>query len=257
MNEAQAARLNIAAFVAAAPRHRLPSRRRGRPRGAGGRRHRQPDRAVLRGALHHPAGLAARRRGGAAGGPGAIRAERRPRRVPRRRGQSEPTRSASSQADPKADRSKPAWLHRARAGAPAALRRALDAGGGGREGGTPGRRRIRSASACATAASCRCRPGAAATRSRHRPQRRRLRQGGRGPTGKTGHPRRAARPADGAGRGGGAGEQDRPRAGHGRRLLLSAEPAQPRDAVAPAARLLVQADDLSRGAERTACSPTR
>ena len=50
-----------------------------------GRRHRQPDRAVLRGALDHPPGAAARRRGRAAGGAGAIRAERRPRRVPRRR----------------------------------------------------------------------------------------------------------------------------------------------------------------------------
>ena len=50
---------------------------------------------------------------------------------------------------------------------------------------------------------------------------------------------------------------DRPRAGDGRRLLLSAEPAQPRDPGAAAARLLVQADDLSRRAEQRACSPTR
>ncbi len=43
---------------------------------------------------------------------------------------------------------------------------------------------------------------------------------------------------------------DRARAGDGRRLLLSAEPAQPRHPGAAAARLLVQADDLSRGAQQ-------
>ena len=54
--------------------------------------------------------------------------------------------------------------------------------------------------------------------------------------------------ADGAGRRRGAGEPDRPRPRHGRRLLLSAEPAQPGDAVAAPARLGDQADQLSRGA---------
>ena len=46
------------------------------------------------------------------------------------------TRSASCSADPNADRSKPAVAAGARAGPPAALRRALDAGGGGREAST-------------------------------------------------------------------------------------------------------------------------
>ena len=60
--------------------------------------------------------------------------------------------------------------------------------------------------------------------------------------------RRAAHPPQGARRGGGAGEQDRPHPRHGRRLLLSAEPAQPHQPGAAAARLLDQAAHLSRGA---------
>ena len=52
----------------------------------------------------------------------------------------------------------------------------------------------------------------------------------------------------GAGSGGGAGEQDRPHPRHERRLLLSAEPAQPRDPGHAPARLRDQAAELSRRA---------
>ncbi len=69
--------------------------------------------------------------------------------------------------------------------------------------------------------------------------------------------RRAAHPPDRAGRGAGAGEQDRAHPRHGRRLLLSAEPAQPRHAGAPPAGLVAQAADLSRRARTRGCSPTR
>ena len=59
---------------------------------------------------------------------------------------------------------------------------------------------------------------------------------------------RAADQAQGAGRGAGAGEQVRPHPGDGRRLLLSAEPAQPHHAGAAPARFLDQAAHLSRRA---------
>src|SRR5436305_983976 len=54
------------------PRHRLPSGRRDRTRGAGPCRRELADIAVLRGALDHPASAATRRRGGIAGRAGAI-----------------------------------------------------------------------------------------------------------------------------------------------------------------------------------------
>ena len=62
---------------------------------------------------------------------------------------------------------------------------------------------------------------------------------------------------DGAGHGGGAGEQDRPHPRHGRRLLLSAEPAQPRDPGAAPARLRDQAAEPISRRWQAACSPTR
>ena len=64
---------------------------------------------------------------------------------------------------------------------------------------------------------------------------------------RAGQARRPVPPAAGAGslrRHGGRGPVDRPRARHGRRLLLRPEPVQPRDAGAAPARLLVQADRL-------------
>ena len=57
-------------------------------------------------------------------------------------------------------------------------------------------------------------------------------------------------PADRAGVRRRAGEPDRAHPRHGRRVLVPAEPAQPRDPDPPAARLRVQADDLPRGAQR-------
>ena len=215
------------------------------------------DRAVLRGPLDHPAGAAARHRGGVAGGARAIRAERRPRRVPRARGKPE-RRDPQARRRPQ-DRPQQADLaHRARAGAAAALRRALDAGGRGREAKHPGRR-TRSASACKDGRIAAAVDLGQPDPRADQPLRRRLRQGHRKHAYRDAngrqriagrHPRRASRAADRAGRRRGAGEQDRARAGDGRRLLLSAEPAQPRDAVAAAARLLVQADDLSRRAQQ-------
>ena len=58
----------------------------------------------------------------------------------------------------------------------------------------------------------------------------------------------AATASDGSGRRGGAGEQDGPCARDGGGLLLSAEPAQPRDSIRAPARLDNQATELSRGA---------
>ncbi len=60
--------------------------------------------------------------------------------------------------------------------------------------------------------------------------------------------RRVARAAGGAGHGGGPGEQDRPHPRDDRRLLLPAEPAQPRHPGGAPARLRHQAAQLSRGA---------
>ena len=142
---AEAERLKFAALSRPRRDHRIPSRRRDRARGPRGRRHQQPDRAVLRGALHHPAGSAARRRSRLAGGPRAIRAAGRTGRIPgaeanltdrdrQGRGGSQGRSQQTGLAD------------RARAAAAAALRRALDAGGGGREGAASQRRRVRSAS---------------------------------------------------------------------------------------------------------------
>ncbi len=75
--------------------------------------------------------------------------------------------------------------------------------------------------------------------------------------GQAGRPGRAAGAPGGAGRRDHARQQDRRHPRHGGRLLLSAEPAQPRHPVAAPARLRAQAADLSRGAAAAACSPTR
>ena len=77
----------------------------------------------------------------------------------------------------------------------------------------------------------------------------------RQPEGQDCRARRDADAAERAGHRGGAGEQDRPHFRDGRRLLLSAEPAQSRHAGAAPARFLDQAAELSRGAA-AACSPT-
>ena len=63
--------------------------------------------------------------------------------------------------------------------------------------------------------------------------------------------------ADGAGRRGGAGEPDRAHPGDGRRLFLSAEPAQPGDAIAAPAGLGDQAGQLPGRARARDCSRTR
>ena len=79
-----------------APRHRLPLRRSGRPRGEVGRRHRGDHGQFLYGALDHQSAIAAGGGGGVAGGALALRAQRRARPVPRGRGQpraSHPARS--------------------------------------------------------------------------------------------------------------------------------------------------------------------
>ena len=62
--------------------------------------------------------------------------------------------------------------------------------------------------------------------------------------------RGTARAADRARRGAGAGEQDRAHPGDGRRLLLSAEPAQPRGAGRAPAGLRPEAADVPRGARQ-------
>ena len=62
--------------------------------------------------------------------------------------------------------------------------------------------------------------------------------------------RRTAGAPDGAGCGGGAGEQDRPHPRHERRLLLSAEPAQSGEPGHASARLGDQAAELSRRARQ-------
>ena len=64
------------------------------------------------------------------------------------------------EADRNTDRSKPTWLTALRAGAAAALRRALDAGGRGREAKHPGRR-VDPRRPARRPHLCRCRPGAA------------------------------------------------------------------------------------------------
>ena len=256
------AKLNFAAVHPGAPRHRVPSGRRDRPRGARRRRHQQPDRAILQVRSTIRPALAARRRGGAAGGPRAIRAERRPRRVPRAPRQTSSDAIRKLDADPQ-DRpraSRPGRSRSSRCGC-----RSTTCTGRRRwwSRSADSRARNRSASACTTAACCRYPTWGARTRAAHRPLRRRLRQSDREqrpgtPASSRRHPRRAARPADRCRAWRVVLENKTGRdAGDGRRLLLSAEPAQPRDAIAAAARLLVQADDLSRGAEPTACSPTR
>ena len=68
--------------------------------------------------------------------------------------------------------------------------------------------------------------------------------------GKSRGARGAARASGGAGHGGRAGEQDRPHPRHDRRLLLSAEPAQPRDPGGAPAGLRHQAAELSGGARQ-------
>ena len=135
----------------------------------------------------------------------------------------------------------------ARECAAAALRRALDAGRGGgeadrQEGRGLARRPRRRAHPAARDRQCHRAAQARAPRRGLRPRDR-----GQGASRRA---RRVARAAGGAGNGGGSGEQDRPHPGHDRRLLLSAEPAQPRHPGRAPARLRHQAADLSRGARQ-------
>ena len=75
---------------------------------------------------------------------------------------------------------------------------------------------------------------------------------GHGGQGQGGRARRDPRAAERAGHRGGAGEQDRAHPRDGRRILLSAEPAQSRHAGAAPARFGDQAAELSRGAAAAA-----
>jgi hypothetical protein len=133
----------------AAPRHRLPLRRSGRPRGQGGGRHRGDHRQLLYGALDHQHPIAAGRRGDAAGGPVALRAQCRPGPVPQRRGESRPGRATDrgGQEDAAAPGS-------GRSPRPAPLYDALDPGVRGKGAA---RRARRGASVSPTGASCRSR----------------------------------------------------------------------------------------------------
>ena len=188
---------------------------------------------------------AARDRSSAAGRACALRDRRRPRRIPGAGGQSRrrhaPYRSRAQSAGADAGLAAGAAERAA-----AALRRALAGGDGARQVGQAGRRRDRQGRSCG-------RPGAAAVRCERSIQRNlklydvvfvRGHRGARA----SGRARGAARAAAGAGRGARAREQDRPHPRDGRRLLLSAEPAQPRDPVAAPAGLGAQAAHLSRRA---------
>ena len=106
----------------------------------------------------------------------------------------------------------------------------------GPDQGRPARRPHRAAGGAGACGARRAARQRRDLRQHHRRQEAERRQG------------RAPHPAQGAGRGAGAGEQDRPHPGDGRRLLLSAEPAQPHQPGAAAARLVDQAAHLSRGA---------
>ena len=144
----------------------------------------------------------------------------------------------------------------------AGRRRALAARGGAGDQRPVGAHRL----AAGARAGRRCQQG---TRRRHRAARRRemgARSSGKAPTKvsqvldagdvvyvEPDQDRRTIPAASGAGslrRHGGRGSLDRPRARHGRRLLLRPEPVQPRDAGAAPARLLVQADRLRRRARQ-------
>ena len=232
---------------AAAARHRLPFRRPGRARSQGGRRHRRADRATpIRCARRSIRNCSARPKPRCRKGSRATRStpaassSRPPRPIwPRPSVASRPTQK------PRA-KTKPAWQQALTGRPAAALRRALAGGGGDREVATSRRRRDHPGRPRG-----RARPAAVGRqgsiqrslklydvvlRARHRGQ------------GQDGRARRAARAAAGAGRRRRAREQDRPHPRHGRRLLLSAEPAQPRHPVAAPAGLGAQAAHLSRGA---------
>ncbi len=136
-NQALASPPKLDRVYPSAPRQRLSFRRFPRPRGQG-RRRRQPDRRLLHGALDHQCAIAARHRSGAAGGLGALRNFDRPRPVSRpgseyrRRGAETRSRQQVGAAGVAAG---------AAGRTPAALRRALDAGGGFAEGRQIRRRR--------------------------------------------------------------------------------------------------------------------
>ena len=217
-----------------------------------GRRHQQPDRqsyqvrSTIRPGLQRAA-EAALQDGLAQYEQSAGRVEFQRRRDQYRRRDPQARRRAQGQSASRPGQAELAA--RARAGADAALRRALDAGGGGREAGT-----IRASNSIRVGLP-------------RRPRAADLDLGQRAPasrinlndvvyvkvvenSGQKGGPRVELRTRPQVqGVGAGDGEQDRPDAGDGRRLLLSAEPAQPRDAIAPPAGLLAQAADLSRGAD--------
>ena len=161
----------------------------------------------------------------------------------------------------------PAWQQALQADSPAALRRALDAGGGcAKRRGKKRRRRHPRRLARRPHPAAQRRGPAQIRRSLSlydvvyvnviEEQERTERAGdpdGRaeGESQRRSGRRRVgavARAADGAGRGAGSRKQDRAHPRHGRRVFLSAEPAQPRLADAASARLGDQAADLSDGA---------
>ena len=190
--------------------------------------------AILHGALDHQRQAAARHRDRAAGRPRALRGRRAT--APSYDGPELNLGEATARVTAEQSTARAAARPRHEAGladraaerAAAALRRAL--AGRGRAG--EARRRggqHASASACATAASCRCRCPSTSRPALLQRQRRDLRPRHRRQEAERGQGR-AAHPPEGAGRGAGAGEQDRPHPGDGRRLLLSAEPAQPHHA---------------------------
>ena len=142
----------------------------------------------------------------------------------------------------------------ARGVAAAALRRAL-AGRDRAPERTRDRKSGRDGRASASPTDGCCRSSTWSDRGGARPQdlRRRARAGRRG-NGQRCGPRRVAHPAERPGRRAGAREPHRADPRDGGRLLLSAEPAQPRHAGPPPARLRPQAADLSRRARARAAA---
>ena len=182
---------------------------------------------------------------GAAGRPVALRAQRRPGLVPIRRGNLAPA-IRRIEAE-RSDRQEAGLAAGARERAAAALRRALDAGGGARKAERQEGRELARRLADGRILPLSIDNGTAQRKlALHdvvfvRVTERQEQDRGA---------RRAAGPADRAGHGGGAGEQDRPHPRDVGRLLLSAEPAQPRHPVAAPARLGDQAAELSGGARQ-------
>ena len=239
------------ALRAAAPRHRLPLRRSGGARGQIGRRHRGDHRQFLHGALDHQSAIAARGRDDAAGRALALRAQRRPGAVRGRRRRTSPRPSSAIEAERKPGDKRPAWQQAlATARLPLYDVHWTPAVVVEKPGGKKGEAwRVGLADGRILPLSI---DNAAAQRklALYDVVLVRVTEG----KGKTARAGRAARAPDGAGRGGGAGEQDRPHPRHGRRLLLSAEPAQPRHPGAAPAGLRDQAAELSRGAAQGAAA---